>query len=68
MNKAEFKAELEASIQGNVQYLLKVAKNYPGNEDKAEKIIDRVVRNLIEASKMIGQTSMVDELFNGEPG
>ena len=59
MSEKELNLLLDVKISG----LLKAAKDYQNNPDKAKDYIITTVINISKASRKLGEMSITDELF-----
>jgi phage portal protein BeeE len=55
--------QFDTLVEHKLSQILKAAADYNTNPDKAKEYITRTIRNISEASKQLGQMSLVDELF-----
>lgn len=55
--------EFDQHVATKLYSILKAAADYQNNPEKAREYIIRSVKNISQAAKMLGEMSVVDELF-----
>lgn len=59
--------QLDEGVQKVLVQILRAAKDYHNNPDKAEEYITRKVNAIYTCGKEMGRSCALDAIFNGDP-